>query len=265
MQRSDAINELATALAKAQGLLQSASKDSTNPFFRSNYANLTSVWEACRKPLSDNGLSVIQTLDIKDGTSVLETTLLHSSGQFITSFLSITPKEQTPQAIGSAITYARRYALSALIGIVADEDDDAESAMGRKDAQTKYTKPPQKPLPSKPPMTAPQPSPTTPPKDDLLFPENSPEPSKEAPKQFGNTKPPLIEPTKADKVETRKLPVSGASSFVPKSETDLVGGARHYFGKDIPAIREVLKTGVPTTVEEIKTAWLTLCKAWSTI
>ncbi len=145
MIKSEAINELATALAKAQGQIKPALKDSSNPFFKSNYADLASVWEACRKPLSDNGLSVIQTLDEKEAETLLETTLLHSSGQFITSALKIMPKDETSQAIGSAITYARRYALSAMVGVCADEDDDGETSMGR--GKTKPTAQPAKPAP----------------------------------------------------------------------------------------------------------------------
>jgi len=228
MLKSDAINELATALAKTQGLLKSASKDSTNPFFRSNYADLASVWEACRKPLSDNGLSVIQTLDIKDNVSVLETTLLHSSGQFITSFLSITPKEQTPQAIGSAITYARRYSLAAIVGIVADEDDDAESAMGRKDSQTrevKYAKPPQKII---------QPQSTT------------------------KTEPADTKPI----VETEKA-TGDPKAYTPKTQGELVGASKHYFNKNSQDISTALNKQIPDTAEELRLAWLNLCKAWS--
>ena len=141
MDKSEQINELATALAKAQGAITPAIKDSNNPFFKSQYADLASVWDACRKPLSENGLSVVQTID---GNDKLETTLLHSSGQFISSTLSIVAKDQTSQSIGSAITYARRYALSAIIGICPD-DDDAEAAMGRPSepaigGEVKYTR-----------------------------------------------------------------------------------------------------------------------------
>jgi|GEM_PF-478653 len=141
MDKSEQINELATALAKAQGAMTPAIKDSNNPFFHSQYADLASVWDACRKPLSENGLSVVQTIN---GNDKLETTLLHSSGQFISSVLAITAKEQTSQAIGSAITYARRYALSAMVGICPD-DDDAEAAMGRPSepaigGEVKYTR-----------------------------------------------------------------------------------------------------------------------------
>jgi len=134
MKTSESLNELADALAKAQGVMETAKKTSTNPFFKSQYADLASVWEACRKPLSDNGLSILQTLE--DGK--VETILLHTSGQYVSSVLAFTAKDQTSQSIGSAITYARRYALSAMVGICPD-DDDAEAAMGRVPLNKKTT------------------------------------------------------------------------------------------------------------------------------
>ncbi len=129
--RSPQINELATALAKAQGIMQTARKDSENPFFRSSYADLASVWEACRKPFSENGLCIIQTTDNDNDAIVIITTLLHSSGQWICGRLRIKPIKEDPQSIGSAITYARRYALAAITGVAPEEDDDGEGAMGR--------------------------------------------------------------------------------------------------------------------------------------
>ena len=131
MERSETINELATALAVAQGTIEGAVKDSANPFFKSKYADLASVWDAIRAPLSANGLSVMQ-LPSAEGAKVTITTLLaHKSGQWIQSALTMTAKEDTPQAVGSAITYARRYALQSIAG-VAPEDDDGEGAQGRR-------------------------------------------------------------------------------------------------------------------------------------
>jgi hypothetical protein len=128
--RSENIDLLATALAAAQGIMEGAAKDSANPFFKSNYADLASVWDAIRQPLASHGLSVVQ-MPIADGPRVTVTTLLmHTSGQWISSDLTITAKEDSPQAVGSAITYARRYALQSVAG-VAPEDDDGERAQGR--------------------------------------------------------------------------------------------------------------------------------------
>lgn len=131
MTKSEQIAELAKAMVKVQAALKPALKDSKNPFFQSKYADLESVWEACRAPLIENGISVIQTMAFENGTDILETILLHTSGQYLTSRLRIAPIKPDPQAMGSAITYARRYALAALIGVV-QADDDGEAAMERK-------------------------------------------------------------------------------------------------------------------------------------
>lgn len=128
--QSEHINELAAALSKAQGEITGALKDSSNPFFKSKYADLASCWDACRKQLASNGLSVIQTTDIVDGIVVVRTTLAHASGQWISGVLPVKTKDDGPQAQGSGITYARRYALAAIVGL-AQIDDDAEAAPAR--------------------------------------------------------------------------------------------------------------------------------------
>jgi hypothetical protein len=128
--QSEQINELAAALSKAQASITGALKDSANPFFKSKYSDLASCWDACRKQLTDNGLSVMQTTDIVADTVVVRTTLAHSSGQWISGILPVRAKDESPQAQGSGITYARRYALAAMVGL-AQIDDDAEAAQGR--------------------------------------------------------------------------------------------------------------------------------------
>ena len=129
MQTSENITDLAMALAKAQALIKPASKDATNPHFKSRYADLPAVWEACRKPLTDNGLSVVQMpVDAGEGRVGLTSVLMHSSGQYISSTVSSKLTQDSAQGIGSALTYLRRYALAALVGIVADEDDDGNAA-----------------------------------------------------------------------------------------------------------------------------------------
>lgn len=132
MEHSESLNELGKALSLAQGAISVALKDSTNTFYKNSYADLASVWEACRKPLSANGLSVIQGVEIDNGTANLKTMLLHSSGQYITSEIALRVKDDGMQALGSAITYARRYSLAAMVGIATDVDDDGEQAEGRK-------------------------------------------------------------------------------------------------------------------------------------
>jgi hypothetical protein len=129
--QSESINELAAALAIAQGEITGALKSSKNPFFKSNYADLASVWDACRESLSRNGLAVIQTTEgVSTETITVVTTLAHKSGQFIKGVLTMTPKDGSPQAFGSCLTYARRYALAAIVG-VAQVDDDANAASGK--------------------------------------------------------------------------------------------------------------------------------------
>ena len=144
MNKSETIGKLAEALSKAQGMMKGAVKDSENPFFKSVYADLASVWDACREPLSKNGLSVTQTTRIADnGEPVIITTLLHSSGEWMSGELLVKPVKNDPQSVGSAITYGRRYALSAIVGI-APEDDDGEKAQGRQvEAQKQPAKQPE--------------------------------------------------------------------------------------------------------------------------
>lgn len=134
-EQSEQINELAGALAKAQGKITGALKDSSNPFFKSRYADLASVWDACRGPLSDNGLAVVQLTESDDAGVYVSTTLAHSSGQWMRSRLRLSPKDTTPQGMGSAITYGRRYALAAIVG-VAQVDDDGNAASGRQGVTT---------------------------------------------------------------------------------------------------------------------------------
>lgn len=142
MKQSETISKLSEALAKAQGEMENAAKDKANPFFKSNYADLASVWDACRGPLSKNGLSIVQGVDIlDDGKITLTTKLLHMSGEELSSEMIVRPAKNDPQGIGSAITYYRRFSLSAMVGIapaekpteddVADDDDDGNAASGK--------------------------------------------------------------------------------------------------------------------------------------
>ncbi len=124
------INELATALSKAQGVMGGAIKDSSNPFFKSKYADLHSVIEAIKKPLADNGLSYTQLIETKDGEPYVTTMLMHSSGQSISASLKLKITKDDMQGLGSAISYARRYGLQSIVGLSA-EDDDGEAAVGR--------------------------------------------------------------------------------------------------------------------------------------
>ena len=129
MNQSPEIKDLAKALAAAQSSLSAAKKDAVNPHFKNKYATLQSVWDAAREVLAPNGLSVVQTFGQTDGSRMdITTTLLHTSGQWISGTLSMTPQRADPQGIGSAITYGRRYGLSSILGIVTDDDDDGNAA-----------------------------------------------------------------------------------------------------------------------------------------
>ena len=142
MNKSESIAGLAAALAKAQGQMKGAVKDSANPFFKSKYADLASVVEAIRIAFASNGLSYIQTVEPSDKDEVrVETTLLHSSGEWIAcGVLSLPVSKSDAQGYGSALTYARRYSLSAATG-VAPEDDDGNAASSAKPKKTMDCRP----------------------------------------------------------------------------------------------------------------------------
>ena len=129
MLQSESIKELATALSKVQGQLTFAKKDSANPFFKSTYADLESVWDSCREALAKNGLAVIQMPgNFFEGRMWLITRLVHTSGEWIEQEMSVPVTKPDAQGAGSALTYMRRYALAAFVGIVqADDDGNAAS------------------------------------------------------------------------------------------------------------------------------------------
>lgn len=127
---STSIAALAAALAKAQGQMKSASKSSLNPHFKSKYADLAAIWDVAREPLSSNGLAVLQRVSSTLEGVLITTQLVHSSGEWIKDRCVWPVAARTPQGMGSAITYGKRYALAALVGIAADEDDDGNAASG---------------------------------------------------------------------------------------------------------------------------------------
>ena len=140
MNQSESITKLATALSIVQGKLSHAKKDSANPFFKSKYADLESVWDACRDLLAANGLSIMQfpgTTYVEDlgehkiFTMSMTTILAHSSGEWIGQEMSIPVSKPDAQGSGSALTYMRRYALAAVVGVV-QADDDANAAVQSK-------------------------------------------------------------------------------------------------------------------------------------
>jgi len=127
MRTSESINELGAALALAQAEMGHAAKDAVNPHFRSKYANLASIIDACRGALTKNGIAVIQSpeMDRENRTVSVTTRLVHSSGQWVEGELEAEVAKTDPQAIGSAITYLRRYGLAALTSVASDDDDGA--------------------------------------------------------------------------------------------------------------------------------------------
>lgn len=122
--KSENINELAAALAKAQSEIRNAELDRANPFFKSRYSTLAAVWEACREPLTKNGLSVVQGVERGESGPFVSTMLLHSSGQFISSECPLIMGKMDMQSLGSAISYAQRYALKAAVGVCSSEDNE---------------------------------------------------------------------------------------------------------------------------------------------
>ena len=148
--QSNEINELATALSKAQGSFTAIPKGDENPFFKSKYAGLPDVVKFAAPVLSANGLSVSQFIHQNElGEDCLKTYLLHSSGQFIEHSMKLYLGKLDSQGMGSATTYARRYSYMAILGLVADEDDDGNKASGQTpEPKTTKRESPVKPVPT---------------------------------------------------------------------------------------------------------------------
>jgi len=139
--QTDDIKDLVAALSKAQGKMEPAKFNKGNPHFKSRYADFKSCMDACRAPLSENGLSIMQSCEDINGRLTLVTMLAHASGQWVKSDFPLVPKNMDSQSIGSAMTYGKRYSLCCMLGIVADEeDDDGEASQGRGNSQP-YKKP----------------------------------------------------------------------------------------------------------------------------
>jgi hypothetical protein len=126
--QSEQINELATALAKAQGEIENAKKNANNPFYQSKYADLAQVIDAIKEHLANNGLSYVQYTKIDGTNTILVTQLNHSSGQWLYGEYIIDPVKKDPQGMGSAMSYARRYCLSAMIGLAQEDDDGVQAS-----------------------------------------------------------------------------------------------------------------------------------------
>ncbi len=163
---SEKINEIIAALSKAQGQFPGAKKDAVNPHLKNRYATLDSLIEAIRLPLATNGLSFIQPLQtLENDKMILETWLLHESGQYFVSSVRVEPMTgnrgvNDMQALGSTLTYLRRYTLGAMLGISSEQDDDGNA--GKKPAQQQQPQPQSTPSRLRtiatPPATPPNPS-----------------------------------------------------------------------------------------------------------
>lgn len=139
MNKSETIGALAAALSKAQAQMEPAKKQSTNTITRdvkTKYADLSNVLEVARKPLGDNNLAISQPVSSNPDGVVVTTLLMHSSGEWMSEDLFMPVAQKTAQAYGSAISYAKRYGVKAMLGI-ADEDDDGKAASEPPHAQQK--------------------------------------------------------------------------------------------------------------------------------
>jgi len=129
MNKSESIKNIAGALVKFQASVSKVAKEANNPFFKSKYASLANILDTIQKPLSECGLAISQFPD----ENALTTIILHAeSGEWMeSSYVMPVAKQNDPQAMGSAMTYARRYALGSILNLNIDDDDDGEKAMGR--------------------------------------------------------------------------------------------------------------------------------------
>jgi hypothetical protein len=171
MMQSSSIKEIAAALAKFIAQVKQPAKNAKNPHFGNRYADLNAVIETASQPLADNGLSFMQTTRFSEGTLVLRTVVMHTSGEWVAGEYPVLPVKPDPQGYGSAMTYARRYSLSAALGLAADDDDDGNAGSGKpatasssssvKPPAVKTSAPAVKPAPpAKPVVAVAKPTPT---------------------------------------------------------------------------------------------------------
>lgn len=150
MEKSKDITKLAQALGIFQSQVSAVKKEGKNPFFKSKYATLEDTLDVIKKPMANNGLSFSQ---LPCGENELTTILMHISGEYILATAKMSPKDNTPQGQGSAITYMRRYALSAILGLATEDDDDGNASSTPQNAPKSQYKPPTAPQSSKPSNT----------------------------------------------------------------------------------------------------------------
>lgn len=141
---SETLKEFALAFTQMQAQLTNAPFDSTNPHFRNKYASLAGIINHIRPIIAKFGFSFLQMTNTSADSVSIETILLHSSGEFVKSITSLKVSKNDPQGMGSAFTYAKRYGLSAILGIASEEDDDGEAAQKSVQTQKQSTQQPQK-------------------------------------------------------------------------------------------------------------------------
>lgn len=127
---------IAEALSKAQANIGVALKDSSNPFYKSKYADLNSIWNACQKPLTENGLAFTSSVSSEGQSHTLIATLMHSSGEWVRTFIPLILTKQDMQGLMAATTYGRRCALSALCNVSTEDDDGETNRMPEKKDQS---------------------------------------------------------------------------------------------------------------------------------
>lgn len=142
IRRSEKLGELVGALAKAKLKFKPIIKGTENPFFKSKYADMSTLIEATEKPLAEEGLVVTQFIEDSGAKASVSTMLLHVSDQFIATELSLTMAKPDAQGFGSASTYGKRYAYQAILCIAGDEDDDGNAAVGKPVDKPAHPKPP---------------------------------------------------------------------------------------------------------------------------
>ena len=155
MRTSETTGAIGAALAKAQGAMASAKQDGHNSHYGNSYASLGSLLRVAKSTLAGNGIAVVQgteSLHIETGPlAIVVSRLLHSSGEWIESEVSLPLERVSAQDLGKALTYLRRYSLAALVGIVADEDDDGEGDLATRPPQTATPPPSARRKPTPPP------------------------------------------------------------------------------------------------------------------
>lgn len=139
-EQTNALDKILPAVLAVQSKATHVQKGTDNPFFKSKYADLSDIWGAIKDLMAENNLIVTHSMSQNEAKEYLTTRIYHVSGQYLESVCPINPVKNDPQAYGSAVTYMRRYSLSALLGIVTDLDDDGNDASGRTSEQKPQVK-----------------------------------------------------------------------------------------------------------------------------